>query len=99
MNMKNILQKFEELHQEEKQEYYKTLVAWAATNAQKSKSKSPSRRSSPSTSTKAKDVIVKKTRGKSAKTTATSDKETSSSDDESSPKMKKSIKSTASTES
>jgi len=91
-------QKFEDLHQEEKQKYVKELVAWAASNNQKSKPTSP--RSSSSSSTKAKDVKVKKTRGRSVtskpavkRTTssskAASDKESSSSDDEAPPKTKK----------
>jgi len=64
-------QKFEDLHQEEKQQYVKTLVAWASSKEQESKS--TSRRSSSTDSTKTKDVKVKKTRGTSAVKKRTTD--------------------------
>jgi len=57
-------QKFEDLHQQEKQQYVKALAAWALSDKQASKPKS--RRSSSLPSSKTKDVTVKKTRGTSA---------------------------------
>jgi hypothetical protein len=57
-------QKFEDLHQQEKQQYVKALVAWASANKQASKPKP--RRASSLPSSKTKDGIVKKTRGTSA---------------------------------
>ncbi|CAF1374703.1 unnamed protein product [Rotaria sordida] len=111
-------QKFEDLHEEEKQQYNQTLVSWAALNKEALKPKI--RRSSSSASSKKKDEVkatsprrtrtAQKKTGESSKsivsaakstdkksTKGTSDKEkssSSSSGDESSPKMKRSVKTT-----
>lgn len=53
-----LFQKFEELHEEEKEKYSKALVAWASSNAEENKPVTARRSKSTSASTQTEDVRI-----------------------------------------